>query len=321
MMCSFPAARPVGLTLAGALLAPLALGACVVRVDSNEVRSREEKRFKVDGTADISLTTFDGAIDIRGWDRDEVYVEVEKRGREKDAVDAVEVVADQKGNRVWVEARQPASRQYGMDMLSSRSAKLIASVPTGANLTVHSGDGSITVERVKGRLELRTSDGSVNGLDLTGDVLARTEHGSVRLTSVDGRCDVVSGDGSVTLEGRFDLLRARTGDGTVTIKVLPGSKVGENWSVTTGDGNAIIYLPEDLNAELDAESGDGNTKVDKELQAKVIGESARRMLRGTLGLGGREVRVRTVDGHIIFKRFPSRLIPHSENVERDDRRH
>jgi Toastrack DUF4097 len=318
--CSLPAARPFSLTIAGALLAPLVLNACVVRYESNDYRAREERRFQVEGVPDVNLSTFDGAVDIRGWDRNEVYVEVEKRGREKDTVDQIEVFADQKGNKVWVEARQPSHKKYAFGMLTTltRSAKLIASVPTGSNVTVHSGDGSITVERVKGRVELRTNDGDVTGLDLTGDLLARTEDGSVRLTSVDGRCDVVTGDGSIALDGRFDLLRARTGDGTVTVKVLPGSKVGENWSIVSGDGNAILYLPEDLNAELDAESGDGNTKIDSALQAHVVGEVARRMVRGTLGVGGSMVRVRTNDGHIIFKRLPFKLrLPQGENVEKE----
>jgi DUF4097 and DUF4098 domain-containing protein YvlB len=313
--------RPVGLTLCGALLAPLALGACVVRVDSNDFRTRDEKRFQVEGEGvpEINLSTFDGSVDVRGWDRDEVYVEIEKRGREKEAVDQIEVVADQKGNKIWVEARQPSGKKYALGMLTtmSRSAKLIASVPIGSNLLIHSGDGSITVERVKGRVELRTNDGNVTGLDLTGDLLARTEDGAVRMTSVDGRCDVVTGDGSITLDGRFDILRARTGDGTVTAKILPGSKVNDNWSVITGDGNAILYLPEDLNAELDAESGEGNTKIEKTLQDRVVGDIARRIIHGTLGIGGSVVRVRTVDGHILFKKLPFQLRPpQGENVER-----
>jgi hypothetical protein len=78
--CPFPTPRlQLHVTVAGAMLAPLALGACVVKVDSNDFRAREEKRFEVSGAPDIDLSTFDGPIDVRGWDRDEVFVEVEKR--------------------------------------------------------------------------------------------------------------------------------------------------------------------------------------------------------------------------------------------------
>jgi hypothetical protein len=304
------------------MLAPLALGACVVRVDSNDFRAREEKRFQVTGAPEITLTTFDGPIDVRGWDRDEVFVEVEKRGREKDAVEQIEVVSEQKGNSISLEARQPGGKKYAFGMLTSmsRSAKLIASVPRGSNIVLRSGDGSISIEQVKGRIELRTNDGTITGLDISGDLLARTDDGSVRLSSVDGRCDVVTGDGSITLDGRFDFVRARTNDGQVTVKVLPGSKVGENWSLMTGDGNAIVYLPDGLSADLDAESSQGNTRVDQALRIHTDGESSKTMLRGTIGEGGGNLRIRTVDGHIHFKRLPFKLrIPDSERSQRMER--
>ena len=53
---------------------------CVVGVDSQGQIVREEKRFKVDGAPDLRLTTFDGAIEVRGTDGSEVLVEIEKRG-------------------------------------------------------------------------------------------------------------------------------------------------------------------------------------------------------------------------------------------------
>ena len=309
-------------TLAGAMLAPLALGACVVRVDSNDFRAREEKRFQVTGAPDINLTTFDGPIDVRGWDRDEVFVEVEKRGREKDAVEQIEVVSEQKGNRITLEARQPGGKKYAFGMLTSmsRSAKLIASVPRGSNIVLRTGDGSISIEQVKGRIELRTSDGSITGLDLSGDLLARTDDGGVRLNSVDGRCDVVTGDGSITLDGRFDFVRART-----------ERRLGD------GEGAAGQQGPREL------EPDDGRRQRDR-LPARRLergprrgiefGAHARRsgpahpyrrrdsktMLRGTMGEGGGNLRIRTVDGHIFFKRLPFKLrMPDSERTERMER--
>jgi hypothetical protein len=318
-MLSRSAARTLHITLVGALAAPLALAACVVRVDSHDFRSREERRFPVKGVTDINLTTFDGPVDVRGWDRDEVFIEIEKRGREKEAVDQIEVIAEQRGNKVTLEARQPGGKRYAFGMLTtmSRSAKLIASVPSSSNITVHTGDGAISIERVKGRIELRTNDGNITGLDLVGDLLARTDDGAVRLNSLDGRCDVVTADGPITLDGRFDVIRARTDDGSVTVKVLPGSKVNETWSVATGEGNAILYFPDGMNADLDAESHEGQTRVDQALKIQVDGAVAKRMLRGTLGEGGSMVRVRTSDGHIYFKRLPYKLrSAEGERVER-----
>jgi hypothetical protein len=313
---------PVGLAVAGACVLPLALTSCVVRVDSRDFTAVEVKHFTVGGGAavpDVNLTTFRGAIDIRGWDRPEVRVEVEKRGSDKALLDQIDVLADQKGNTITLEARRPSSKKYAFGMLEtvSRSAKLTASVPAGSNLTLSTGDGNITIERVKGRIELRTTEGTINGLDISGDISARTDVGNVRMESIDGRCDIVTGDGSVTVGGRLDLLRARTGDGSLTVKVLSDSRVADTWSLQTDDGNIVMYLPENLNAEVDAETGSGSAKAESALLSRADSDHDRRALRGTIGSGGHTLRLRVSDGSIILKRLPYKLhLPPPTDVER-----
>jgi hypothetical protein len=307
-----------GLVLASACVVPLAISstACTVRVDSRDFTAVEVKHFKVEAppgqagaTPDLNLSTFDGAIDIRGWDRPEVRVEVEKRGSDKALLDQIEVVAEQKGNQITLEARRPSSKKYAFGMLESvkRSAKLTASVPAGSNLTLVTGDGNITIERVKGRIELRTGDGTINGLDISGDISARTDDGNVRMESIDGRCDIVTGDGSITIGGRLDLLRARTGDGALTMKIQPASKVTETWSLQTDDGNIVLYLPENLDADVDAETSSGSAKAESALLSKADLDRERHTLRGTLGNGGQMMRLRSGDGSIILKRLPFKL--------------
>jgi hypothetical protein len=68
-----------------AVSACLILGtACTVTSDSRSHIAREEKRFTVSETSEVRLTTFDGSIEVRSWDRPEVRVEIEKRGPTKD---------------------------------------------------------------------------------------------------------------------------------------------------------------------------------------------------------------------------------------------
>lgn len=310
------AASPAPIALC--LLAAGAAG-CVVKVDSSEYKAREERRFRVEGVADIKLTTFDGTIAVRGWDRDEVYVEVEKRGRDRDAVQAVEVVADQSGRQISIEARQPAATKYAFGVVTTRTrdARIVASVPTHSNVMLRTGDGAISVERVSGRMEVRTSDGNISGLDLKGDLFAHTEEGHVRFEGVDGKCDVVTSDGSITLQGRLDALRARTGDGAVVVKVLPGSKVGSEWSLSTGDGPLVLYVPDHFGAEFDAETHRGSVKIDSALSLAAVKDMPRGLFRGTLADGGHLVRLRTREGAITIKRLPGRApLPPQTDVER-----
>ena len=291
-----------------AVLAAAATG-CVVRVDSDGVRVREEKRFTTKGRPTVQLATFDGSIVIRGWDRDEISVEVEKRGRDKAAAEAIEVIAEQKGDVVHVEARKKdladgKSYQIGWSGVS-RSAKLVVSVPTGSDLIVRTGDGSIRVDHVSGKVELRSSDGSVTGRDLSGDVVAHTEDGSIRLEGVDGKCDVASDDGSIAVQGRLEGLRVSTEDGSVVVRAAAGSKIARDWNLSTGDGSMVLYLADGLGADLDAEARDGSVKLDSGLVfERESGDRSRGTVRGRLGAGGPRLVMRSGDGTIRVRRLP-----------------
>jgi hypothetical protein len=305
--CPRGAAAGVARVAVAAILAAGAAG-CVVRVDTDGVRVREEKRFTTKGRPTVHLATFDGSIVIRGWDRDEISVEVEKRGRDKAAAEAIEVLADQKGDVVSVEARtkdMTDGKSYHLGWGGvSRSAKLIVSVPAGSDLIVRTGDGSIRVDHVNGKVELRSSDGSVTGRDLVGDVVAHTEDGAIRLEGIDGKCDVASDDGSIAVQGRFEGLRVSTEDGSVVVRAAAGSKIARDWNLSTGDGSMVLYVADGLAADLDAQAHDGSVKLDSGLAfVHDPGDRTRGTVRGRLGDGGPRLVMRSGDGTIRLRRL------------------
>jgi DUF4097 and DUF4098 domain-containing protein YvlB len=268
-----------------ALAALLSCSGCVdivgARVDSRYVE-REEKRFATTGKPDVSLFTIDGAIEIRPWDKSEVEVIVEKRGADKDAIADITVNATQNDNHIDVKVEWP--RHKGFSFGLSKSAKLIVSVPRSSDILAKSGDGSIDVERVAGKIELRSGDGSIQARDLAGDVNAQT------------------GDGSITLDGKFSTVRARSGDGSVRIHAASGTTAASDWDISTGDGSVTLELPDGFNAELDAHTGDGRVAVHELTLSNVTGEISRNTVKGRLGSGGPVVRVRTGDGSITLRR-------------------
>jgi len=293
------------------LAAAAALGsACVVSVDSQAQIVREEKRFKVTGTPELHLTTFDGAIEIQATDGQDVSVDVEKRGATKEVVDGLEIVTTQDGNKISLEVKRPRAESLsGLGFHQSSSARLIVSVPHDANIVARSGDGSITVERVNGRLELRTGDGNIRAANVGGELVLETGDGAVTVDGARGRLDVDTGDGGVDVSGRLTTVKLHTGDGSIIYRAEPGSEMADNWEVTTGDGSVTLYLPNGFNADIDAHTGDGSIRNDLDIsgQPQVERENRedrdenKRTLRGHLGTGGKTIRVRTGDGAIRFR--------------------
>lgn len=261
------------------LSASLASG-CAVTVDSQTEIVREEKRFTVSGLADVRVTTFDGSIQIRAWDKPEVLVEIEKRGPTRESLDALEVKTSQSGNIVELEVKRPRTESYRGFVHRSANARLIVSVPRASNVRAHSGDGSIRIEHVNGNMELRTGDGSV--------VVENSE----------GPLDIETGDGSINVSGKLMSVKLHTGDGSVVLRADPGTTMASNWDINTGDGSVSVYLPDDFSAELDAHTGDGTVRSDLNSLEGPSGGSSRRTLRGRIGAGGKLFRIRTGDGSI-----------------------
>lgn len=308
-----PSSRPVkdGMTLhpAGSALvigAALVTAGCTVTVDSHSEILREEKRFAVEGRADVRVTTFDGAIEVHGWDKPEVVIEIEKRGPTKGALEGLQILSNQKGQVIELEVKRPRSESFtGMGLHRSAYARLIVNVPRETDIRARSGDGAIRVERIRGRIDLRTSDGSIRVSNAGGELTLDTSDGSVTVEGVEGKLAVDTGDGSVNIGGRLDALKVRTGDGSIVYRAEPATLMTEPWEIVTGDGGVTLYLPPDFGAELDAHTGDGTIRNDLAVERpdaeRDRDASERRTLRGRIGAGGKVLRVRSGDGAIRLK--------------------
>jgi DUF4097 and DUF4098 domain-containing protein YvlB len=282
-----------------ALIASCLCGACTVRLDSQSQIVREERRFTVKGTPAVHATTFDGSIQIQTWDKPEVLIEIEKRGPTREAVEGLEVKSSQDGDTIEVEVPKPRNRSFGViGMGSSPTARLTVWVPKRADVRARSGDGSIVVEGVNGRIEIHTGDGSIRASDIAGDMALSTGDGSVTVDGAEGRLTLETGDGGVNVSGKLTGLRLHTGDGSIVYRAQPGTAMGEDWDITTGDGGVSVYLPSDFGAELDAHTGDGTIRNDLDVASSGSAEVSRRTVRGRLGGGGRQLRIRTGDGSI-----------------------
>ena len=279
----------------------LASAACEVTIGAGNgpYSVREERRFTVTGTPNLSITTFDGAIEVRSWDKSEVLVEIEKRAVDKVAAEAIDVRVEQAGDRVTIEVRKPSGAQpvFGF---RPPSARVVASVPRQCNLSARSGDGSITIGRITGKVELNTGDGTVRGTEIVGSLRAHTGDGTLRFDDMDGTVDIESGDGGARVNGKLQAVRIRTGDGGVEVRAEDGSAMTEEWEIRTGDGTMRVELPGGFAADLDAATGDGTVRVRGFGEPTgVRGEDGdRRELRRPIGNGGKTLRLRADSGSI-----------------------
>lgn len=250
------------------------LAALTLATNAHALPQSWDKTFPISGVADLHVDSNDASLRISSTDRSQIEVHVAVTGWGVGVPDGVSVEDRQTGNRVDVKVRVP---HIGFTF-GNKHVDVVVYVPRETNLDLHTGDGAIRVDRIKGSQRLETGDGSIES------------------SGVDGAFEAISGDGHIRVDGRFDALRIRTGDGHVQAEALSGSRVSSNWSVRTSDGRVSLSLPTDLAADLDASTGDGRLEVD--IPVSVTGKIGDRSLRGKLNGGGPVIEVHTGDGSV-----------------------
>jgi DUF4097 and DUF4098 domain-containing protein YvlB len=269
------------------------------------------KSFKLERTAKLRVETSDANIRVTACDCSTVEVRVTTQGWTIGG-DGINIADRQTGDQIDIEVRFP--RQVFQMNWRNRRVDIEVKVPREADLDLHTGDGNVDVQGVKGTLLLRsgdgniklsdlqgslkadTGDGNIDMRDVRGDLTLHTGDGNIDVAGVDGSLRAETGDGRVRVNGRFDVLDLRTGDGGIEAKAAEGSKLESNWRLNTGDGNLTLRLPVTIAADVELETNDGS--IDFDMPVTVSGRQGKREVHGQINGGGKLLSLKTGDGSI-----------------------
>ena len=248
--------------------------AVLLTLSSALVRAEEwEHTYPVTGRPEVVVDTNDGDVEIATGSSQQVGVRVISHGWKlnKDLT----IAGTQAGNRVEIKLHRDNKVCIGFCF---QSIRVEITVPRESNLDLHSSDGNLRVDDVRGNLQLETNDGDI------------------RLRGVEGLLHANTHDGNVDVEGRFQLLNIHTGDGNVDARVSAAASPQAGWVLRTSDGNIRLTLPEDFAADIDAHTGDGSVKVD--FPITTTGSSQESTVRGKINGGGISIELQTSDGDV-----------------------
>jgi hypothetical protein len=270
-------------------------GLALVALVASPARGDEwTHQYPLKGRPDVHVKADDASVRLETGAGAQIDARVTTKGW-RIGPGEVTITDSQTGDRVDIEVRLPKGPNLGT---GNRSIEVVLHMPKEADLEVNTGDGSIKVQPVTGKVSLSTGDGSIGAEGLQGEIRLHTGDGSIRASGLSGRLKADTGDGSMTVRGRFDVLDLRTGDGTIDATAEGGSKVEAAWSLRSGDGSITLRLPEGLGADLDAQTGDGSISIDKSIGVSVSGTIREHSVRGPLGPGGPPLKIYTGDGSI-----------------------
>ncbi len=126
----------------------------------------------------------------------------------------------------------------------------------------------------------------------------RTVNGEVETGLIGGNVEVSTVNGSIRVAAT-GYAEAMTVNGSIN-----ASMGNANWSgpldFKTVNGEIVLNLPADLSTEVEAETLNGDISTDFPMTVK--GRVSRRHLNATIGAGGRELKMKTINGSINLRR-------------------
>ncbi len=272
------------------------------------------KSYSISTRASVHVDTNDGSVRITTGDTKVVEFHVDYVGYELDKT--LHIESHQQGDEIELTARivnrlgfsLGGSRRLHIEVRMPKDGDLKVNTGDGSveasalngNIFLHTGDGGIRANALSGVIDLHTGDGGVTVSSLTGVVRLHTGDGAIDGSDLDGKFDAESGDGRIRLAGRFDALRVRSGDGSIDTHAQEGSRLDTGWNIGTGSGSVDLTLPGNLQADIDATTGDGHISFD--IPVTVEGMISKSRVHGKMNGGGQILTIHTGDGSIHLKR-------------------
>ena len=143
--------------------------------------------------------------------------------------------------------------------------------------------------------EVRTANGDISVEGTAGDLSATATNGTVEAVDVEGYVDLATTNGDAVADGTTGVDGIRAVNGAIDADV---AAIRRDVTVGTGNGDVVVRVGPDLDADLSASAGIGAVELgeDVSLADERVAESA---VSGRLGDGGNRLDVSTDIGTVV----------------------
>lgn len=265
--------------------------------------------YPIAANGKLLVETFNGSVEISGWDQNTVDISGTKYGPSQRAADDLKVSIDNSLDSVSIRVLRPSERR------NNQGARLVIKIPrnalldriTSSNGAIRTTDGSgparlrtsngpIHVNGLRGSLDVQTSNGPVELLGVDGDVVAHTSNGRIHAERLNGTLEATTSNSGVHAElTRPDRpIRVETSNGPVELTLPDG--FSRDVRVNTNNSGITLHLPAVLNARVVARTS--NSSISTDFDVRMQGEFSKNHMDATIGSGGALLDLSTSNGNI-----------------------
>jgi len=251
----------------------LALAIPVTTACEKYVEVRTEK-YSAAGCSSIDVATVSGDVSTYPVDGDSLIAEITITSLRPRTAREVRVVFTP-GTRASLETRAPSG------LLSTAEVSVSLGVPRG----VAAGD-------------LRSTNGDVLSTDMNHAGSLGTTNGDISMSGCTGTASLSTTNGDILVSGgQVVITRASTTNGDITLDAWTPPSGGASFGTVNGD--VSVAFPESLDCVVDASTTNGTVQASGLQLSGDLGGKGGRL---TLGDGGPEVELRTVNGSVSITR-------------------
>jgi len=287
-----------------ARVAPLAL-VITSTLHAQSLRGRSDSVFawsaRIGDGGTLVVKNVVGGITVTEASGDRVEVRAEKRMRGRgDASDITfDVRESSSGATICTVYRGESACEEGNFNNTRFTVRYTIAMPRGLRLRASTGNGDLSVEKAGSEVELSTGNGGVHIGATEGRVNASTGNGDVEVESARGPVRASTGNGRIFVATSAGPVSASTGNGDIDVRMQSLSASGD-MNFVSGSGAVRVTLPADFNGDVDASTGNGELRTD--FAIRLIGRLDPQHMRGTIGTGGRMIRLSTGSGRLEIRK-------------------
>jgi DUF4097 and DUF4098 domain-containing protein YvlB len=259
----------------------------------------------------LLVETFNGSVEVSGWDQPTVDISGAKYAATQQAADALKVAIDNSPDSVSIRVTRPSDRRGNM------GARFVIKIPRAAFVDrIFTSNGAIRTQDGNGPARLRTSNAEIRVQALHGGLDAQTSNSSVELMDVDGDAKIHTSNGHIRTQGLRGALEASTSNSSINARLeqvpagrpvrletsnssvelsLPAN-FANDIRVSTSNSGITLHMPYQVNAHVTARTT--NSSISSDFEVRMQGEFSKNRLEGVIGNGGPLIDLSTSNGSI-----------------------
>lgn len=236
--------------------AALLLVGCVDFVDFGDSDAFKEdfhSTHPLNAGGAVSVETFNGSIELIGWEQNSVEVNGTKYASTRSALDSIKIDINSSPGSVRVRAVRPEDRHWHM------GTRFTIRVPHKTLLDlISTSNGHVRVEDVEGHARLRTSNGGIRISRVKGEVEARTSNGTIDAEYLDGNANLHTSNGAIRAEAMHGSFEAVTSNGSITARL---NDPAVTWPVRVESSNGHVELTLDARELPEVRASTSNSSI------------------------------------------------------------